>query len=89
MEDDLTCVRVTRFIHENFPHINVITKMNSDNNADRFRMVGANSVVSPDIETSLQLAKNALVSIGADDKDIDVFLNEFRDLNSKIDKSIE
>ena len=84
MEDDLTCVRVTRFIHENFPHINVITKMNSDNNADRFRMVGANSVVSPDIETSLQLAKNALVSIGADDKDIDVFLNELRDRKSVV-----
>ena len=52
-------------------------------------MLGAGSVVSPDMEASLQLAKNALLAIGADNKDIDVFLNEFRDLNDKIDKSNE
>jgi len=85
MEDDFTCLKITRFIHENFPHINVITKMDS-NNENRFRMLGAGSVVSPDMETSLQLAKNALLSVGADDKDIDIFLSEFRDLNDKIDQ---
>ncbi|MDA7705603.1 cation:proton antiporter [Rickettsiales bacterium] len=88
MEDDSTCLRITRFIHENFPHVNVVAKMDS-NNKTRFRMLGAGSVVSPDMEASLQLAKNALLAIGADNKDIDVFLNEFRDLNDKIDKSNE
>jgi monovalent cation:H+ antiporter-2, CPA2 family len=85
MEDDFTCLKITRFIHENFPHINVITKMDS-NNENRFRMLGAGSVVSPDMEASLQLAKNAFLSVGSDDKDIDIFLNEFRDLNDKIDQ---
>ena len=49
--------------------------------------LGAGSIVSPDMETSLQLAKNAFLLIGADNNDIDTFLNEFRDLNDKINKS--
>tara|TARA_Y100000389_G_scaffold169836_1_gene176408 strand:+ start:36781 stop:38481 length:1701 start_codon:yes stop_codon:yes gene_type:complete len=89
MEDDLTCLKITRFIHDNFPHVNVVTKVNSDSNSGRLKMVGAGSIVSQDMETSLQLAKNALISIGADNKDIEVFLNEFRNLNDKIDKPTE
>lgn len=89
MEDDLICLKVTRFIHGNFPHVNVVTKVNSDSNSGRFKMVGAGSIVSQDMETSLQLAKKALISIGADNKDIEVFLNEFRNLNDKIDKPTE
>lgn len=88
-EDDLNCLKTARFIHDNFPHVNVVTKVNSNNNDDRFRMVGAGSIVSPDMETSLQLAKNAFLLIGADNNDIDTFLNEFRDLNDKINKSTE
>jgi voltage-gated potassium channel Kch len=88
MEDDFTCLKITRFIHENFPHINVVAKMDS-NNESRFKMVGAGSIVSPDMEASLQLAKNALLAIGSDNQDIDIFLNEFRDLNDKIDKPNE
>lgn len=87
MEDDFACVRITKFIHANFPCAHVITKTNSENNQERLKKVGASLVVSQNMETSLQLAKNALLSIGKDDKDIDVFLNEFRELKNTVDKS--
>ena len=87
MEDDFACVRITKFIHANFPCAHVVTKTNSENNQERLKKVGASLVVSQNMETSLQLAKNALLSMGKDDKDIDVFLNEFRELKNTVDKS--
>jgi CPA2 family monovalent cation:H+ antiporter-2 len=88
MEDEFACIKITRFIHDNFPHISVITKSETLNNAERFKKVGASLVVSKNLETGLQLGKAALSSIGVKNKDIDKALDAFRDINSEFVKSV-
>ncbi|OFW80865.1 MAG: hypothetical protein A2887_02470 [Alphaproteobacteria bacterium RIFCSPLOWO2_01_FULL_40_26] len=88
MEDEIACMKITRFIHENFPHIAVITKSETINNADRFKKVGASYVVSKNLETGLQLSHAALASIGTSSLEINNALNAFREINSEVVKDI-
>lgn len=88
MEDEIACMKITRFIHENFPNTSVVTKSENINNADRFKKVGASSVVSKNIETGLQLSKLALSAAGVSASDIDASLKSFRDINSEIIKDV-
>ena len=88
MEDDFACIKITRFIHENFPQVALITKTETINNAERFRKVGASLVVSKNLETGLRLGKAALSTIGVQNSEIDAALDAFRDVNSDFVKSI-
>jgi CPA2 family monovalent cation:H+ antiporter-2 len=88
MEDDFACIKITRFIHENFPDVALITKTETINNAERFRKVGASLVVSKNLETGLRLGKAALSVIGIKNSEIDSALDAFRDVNSDFVKSI-
>lgn len=81
-EDDIACMQITRFIHENFPNAVVITKAESINNADRFKKFGATMVVSENLETALQLSHAALNCVGKNSDEIDNALNAFRDASS-------
>lgn len=88
MEDETACMRITRFIHENFPHVAVITKSETINNADRFRKVGASYVVSKNLETGLQLSHAALSSVGTSSIEINNALSAFREINSEVVKDV-
>jgi CPA2 family monovalent cation:H+ antiporter-2 len=88
MDDELACMKITRFIHENFPNALMITKSESINNADRFKKVGASFVVSKNLETGLQLSSAALASIGINSSEINSALSAFREINSEIIKDI-
>jgi CPA2 family monovalent cation:H+ antiporter-2 len=84
IEDDLACMKITRFIHENFPNVTIITKSENSKNVDRFKKVGANMVVSKNTETALQLSKIALSSAHIKSKEISSELNDFRAHNEEI-----
>lgn len=86
MEDEVSCMRITRFIHENFPSTIIATKSESMNNAERFKKFGADSVVSKNFETSLQLIKIALSSTGVTNKTIEKMVDSFRNPNSELIK---
>lgn len=88
MEDEIACMKITRFIHENFPNALVITKSETINNADRFKKVGASFVVSKNLETGLQLSHAALSSVGISSSEINSALGAFRDINSEIIKDV-
>jgi monovalent cation:H+ antiporter-2, CPA2 family len=88
MEDEFACIKITRFIHENFPQVTVVTKTETLGNAERFRRVGASLVVSKNLETGLQLGKVALSAVGVKNKEIDIALEAFRDINSEFVKSV-
>jgi len=87
-EDEIACMKITRFIHENFPRISVITKSESANNTDRFKKVGASFVVSKHLETGLQLSHAALASVGISNKEITNALNSFREIHHEVIKDI-
>ncbi len=88
MEDEFACIKITRFIHENFPQVTVITKTETLGNAERFRRVGASLVISKNLETGLQLGKAALSALGIKNSEIDSALETFRDVNSEFVKSV-
>ncbi len=88
MEDEIACMKITRFIHENFPNVSVITKSETINNAERFKKIGASMVVSKNLETGLQLSSAALSSVGIKAADIDSSLRSFREINSEVVKEI-
>ncbi len=83
MEDEFACIKITRFIHENFPQVTVVTKTETLNNAERFKRVGASLVISKNLETGLQLGKAALFATGVKNSEIDIALEAFRDINSE------
>lgn len=88
MDDEIACIKITRFIHENFPNALVITKSETINNAERFKKVGASFVVSKNLETGLQLSHAALSSVGVSNLEINNALGAFRDINSEIIKDV-
>lgn len=88
MEDEIACMKITRFIHENFPNASVITKSETINNADRFKKVGASLVVSKNLETGLQLTHAALTSVGVTSSEINNALSAFRDINSDVMRDV-
>lgn len=87
-DDDIACMQITRFIHDNFPETVVITKSESINNADRFKKFGATMVVSKNLETALQLSHAALTCVGKSTNEIDSALNAFRDASSEVLKEV-
>ncbi len=88
MDDEIACIKITRFIHENFPNVSIISKSENFNNAERFRRVGANMVVSKNLETGLQLSKAAMLSAGINSNEIDSTIDAFRDIHSEIIRDI-
>ncbi len=88
LEDEIACIKITRFIHENFPNVSVITKSETISNAERFKKVGASLVVSKNMETGLQLSSAALSSVGISSNEINSALSAFRDINSEVVKSV-
>ncbi len=88
MEDEIACMKITRFIHENFPNAVVVTKSETLNNADRFKKVGASLVVSKNLETGLQLTHAALSSVGVSSDEINNALSAFRDINSDVMRDV-
>jgi CPA2 family monovalent cation:H+ antiporter-2 len=84
MEDEIACIKITRFIHENFPDLTVITKSETTNNAERFKKVGASLVVSKNLETGLQLSSAALASIGISSDEIKNILAAFREISVEV-----
>ena len=87
-DDDIACMQITRFIHDNFPDAVVITKSESIINADRFKKFGATMVVSKNLETALQLSHAALNCVGKNTNEIDSALNAFRDASSEALKEV-
>jgi len=88
LEDEVACIKITRFIHQNFPRTTVVTKSETLNNAERFKKVGASMVVAKNLETGLQLSKVALSSVGVGASEIDSALKAFREINSEIIKDV-
>ena len=88
MEDEIACMKITRFIHENFPNAAVITKSETINNADRFKKVGASLVISKNLETGLQMTHAALTSVGVTNSEINNALSAFRDINSDVMRDV-
>ncbi len=86
IDDEIACMKITRFIHENFPSVTLATKAESMNNAERFKKVGANLVVSKNFETSLQLTKIALESVNVPAKEIEKIIVASRKPNSELIK---
>jgi CPA2 family monovalent cation:H+ antiporter-2 len=88
MGDELISIKITNFIHDHFPKINVITNSETMVSADKFRKAGASLVVAKNIETGLQLSKAALASVGIANPEIDSTLSAFRDINAEVIKEI-
>lgn len=84
MEDEVTCMKITRFIHENFPNVTIATKSESMNNAERFKKVGAAMVVSKKLEAGLQLAKAAMVSVGITNREAEKMISTMRNSDSEL-----
>lgn len=80
-DDEIACMKITRFIHENFPEATVITKTENVNNEDRFKKVGASLVVSKHLETGLQLSHAAMSSVGIGSEEIAGALQDFREIH--------
>lgn len=83
LEDEIACIKATRFIHQNFPMTAVITKSETFNNTNRFKKVGASYVVSKNLETGIQLTVAALSSVGVNNEEINSIINSFRDINNE------
>lgn len=88
IKDEFACMKITRFIHENFPNVAVITKSETLNNADRLKKAGASHVVSKNVETGLQLSHAALSSVGVKSEEINGALNAFREISTEVVKEV-
>lgn len=88
MPDEIACLKITRFIHNNFPGTQLVVKSETINNAERFKRVGADIVVSKSLETGIQLSKVAMLSAGVTSTDIDSTIDSFREIHSEIIRDI-
>lgn len=78
MEDEIACLKVSRFISENFPTVNITTKSETLNNVYRMKRAGANSVVAKNLETAITIAKNAMKSVSIEEEMINKIISEIR-----------
>ncbi len=78
MEDEIACLKITRFISENFPQSNIITKCETMNNVGRMKRVGATTVVPKNLETAIQVSSKALQSVNFSFRDISDTIQEVR-----------
>lgn len=83
MEDEFSCLKITRYINDNFPQIPIITKSESIQNGRRFRRLGAARVVAKNLEAGLQLTRTALKSINILNQDVEEMLESMRDIDSE------
>ncbi len=78
MEDEIACLKVCRFISDNFPQANIITKTEVMNNVSRMKRAGANYVVAKNFETAMQVSKVALKMLNFTKKDIEKTVKTIR-----------
>jgi len=83
MEDEFSCLKITRFINDNFPQIPIITKAETIQNSRRFRRFGATKVIAKNLETGLRLGKIALESHHKNDEDIYEIIEAMHDIDSE------
>lgn len=88
IEDEIACIKITRFIREHFHNALIITKSDAIKNIEKFKNVGANFVVSKNLETSLQLSQAALASAGISPNKVATAINSFRDMSFESIKDV-
>lgn len=88
IDDEIACMKITRFIHENFPNVAVITKSEGVNNIDRFKRVGASHVIAKNVEIALQLTHAAMASLGMKSEEMNSALASFRDIDHEMLKEV-
>jgi len=82
LEDDFSCLKVTRFINDNFPKIPIITKSENIQNSRRLKRFGATKVVASSLETGVSLGGLALKSVDFSSRDIAKIVDSIRDVDS-------
>ena len=88
MDDEISCIKITRFIHLHFPNASVITKSETINNTQRFKKFGASFVISKNLETAIQMSNAAMLSVGLENQEINNALDLFRDNSADFLKDI-
>jgi len=82
-EDEIACFKISRFLNQHFPNINLITKTESLNKSERLKKIGANYVVVKNLETALQMSNLALISAGVDTYESQEEITSFRNAFSE------
>ena len=82
VDDEIACLKISRFLNDNFPNTNLITKAESLNKSARLKKIGANYVVVKSLETALQMSKLALISAGIGFDESQEEVNFFRDVHN-------
>ncbi len=88
MEDEIACLKISRFISENFPQINIITKSENMNNVSRMKKAGAHCVVPKNFETGIQVSKIALKAMNFSEEDIEKTIKSARGDEEDIIKKV-
>ena len=83
VEDEIACFKISRFLNQHFPNINLITKAESFNKSERLKKLGAKYVVIKNLETALQMSNLALISAGVNTYESQEELNSFRSAFNK------
>jgi len=81
--------RVVSSLHSAFPDIPVFARGHDLTRCRDLREIGAHFTVSETLEASAELARAALLHIGAEDPDVEIALEHFRnDYYGRIDKGM-
>lgn len=88
IDDEIATMKIIHFIREKFHDVSLITKSEAIKNIEKFRKIGANFVVSKNLETALQLSRLAMSSSGATHGEIEAAIESFRDLKFENIKDI-
>jgi CPA2 family monovalent cation:H+ antiporter-2 len=83
VEDEIACFKISRFLNQHFPNINLITKAESFNKSERLKKLGAKYVVIKNLETALQMSNLALISAGVNTYESQEEINSFRSAFNK------
>jgi glutathione-regulated potassium-efflux system ancillary protein KefC len=83
LEDEIACLKISRFLNQHFPNINLITKAESFNKSERLKKLGANYVVVKNLETALQMGNLALISAGVNTYESQEEITSFRNVFSE------
>jgi CPA2 family monovalent cation:H+ antiporter-2 len=79
IDDEIACLKISRFLNQHFPNITLITKTESLNKSERLKKIGANYVVVKNLETALYMSKLALIYSGINIDESQQEINYFRD----------
>jgi CPA2 family monovalent cation:H+ antiporter-2 len=88
MEDEYSCLKITKFLSDNFPQIPIITKSDNIQNGKRFKRFGATKVVARNLETAVSLGEMALHSVDFENRDILEAVESIRDIDSEFVNSL-